>query len=176
MCLGGLVKKWTDKGVSIHLEKMRLTASDREALMRLNVANQILVNTPEALKKRFSLVKGAKRDAAMMAAKSHRLLEQIIDTIPDEQLPIYARMLRGAQYWIGVRKPGDTAGTGDDSKFGMWVPYSLLNQIMAGCRDHCDMCSLDKGQRRACPLRKAIDTIPNDVPRREDGDCPYFIL
>lgn len=36
------------------------------------------------------------------------------------------------------------------------------------------MCNLDKGQRRACALKKALDAVPNDIPDKMDGDCPYY--
>lgn len=156
------------------METKRLTATEKEALVRLSVAREILVEEPEMLKTRVSLVPGAKRDIAMMASKINRLLEGFKATIPQEQVSIYEHALHMSRYSIGAKRPG--AGVRNDKEYGMWIPFDVLDKLLEGLRDRCDMCSLDKGQRRACALRKAVDTIPNDVPRRDDGDCPYFIL
>lgn len=158
------------------METRRLTASEKEALLRMNVALQILNHEPERLKDRIGLIPGGKRDTAMMSAKITRLLEMFRDTIPPEQLPIYERALRMSQYWVGVRKPGNSAGTRDDREFGMWISYDVLNTLLSGLRDHCDLCNLEKAQRKSCPLKKALDIIPNDVKEREDGDCQYFVI
>ena len=70
------------------MEKKRLTASERESLIRLNVALEILANEPEHLAARANSVPGAKRDMAMMVAKIRKLLEGFTGTIPDDQLLI----------------------------------------------------------------------------------------
>ena len=77
-------------------------------------------------------------------------------------------------YTIGVKKPGPS--TLDEKNYGMWIPYEVLNALLAGCHDHCLMCPMDKAQRRSCELRKALTIIPNDSQERSDGDCPYYGL
>lgn len=64
----------------------------------------------------------------------------------------------------------------DEKTYGMWIPYEVLNALLAGCHDHCMMCPGDLAQRRACKLRKALETIPSDTKDREDGDCPFYTL
>ena len=154
--------------------KKRLTASKRESLLRLNIALEILAGEPEHLAQRSAMVPGAKRDMAMMAAKIHKLLEGFTETIPDDQLMMYRRSLQMATFTIGIRRPGGTPRNEQD--YGMWLPYWIINELLAGLHDKCLMCSLDKGQRRGCSLKKALDTIPNDAALPEDGDCAYYTL
>ena len=151
----------------------RLTASEREALARLHICWEILTRAPEWLGPRAAMVPGAKRDLAMMAAKINRLLEGMIDTIPTEQLMTVRRHLKMTSYTIGVRRPGPLQR--DDREYGLWLPFEVLNALMAGCHDHCSLCDLDRSRRLACPLKKALDTIPNDGQDRP-GDCPYYTL
>lgn len=154
------------------MEQKRLTASERESLVRLNVALEILAFEPSHLAERAALIPGAKRDQAMMASKIRKLMGAFSHTIPDQQLLTYRRALEMTSYTVGARRPTRERNEKD---FGMWIPFEVLNVLLHGCHDHCLMCDLDKGQRRACPLKKALDTIPNDV--RETGDdCPYYTV
>ena len=153
----------------------RLTASEREALLRLNVAMEILILDLGNLQNRSKLVPYARRDLAMMAAKARKLLEKFAATIPLEQQMTYRRALEMVSYTVGVKRPG-TTGQRDEKNYGMWIPYEVLNALLTGCHDHCLVCDQDRAQRRACPLRKALTIIPNDSRERPDGDCPYYTL
>lgn len=156
-------------------ETKRLTASERESLLRLNVAMEVLIlDVAGPLKERAKLVPYGRRDMAMLAAVARRLLEGFADTIPLEQMQTYRRALEMVSYTIGVKKPGPS--TRDEKNYGMWIPYEVLNALLAGCHDHCLMCPMDKAERRACELRKALTIIPNDSEERSDGDCPYYGL
>ncbi|MBQ3424413.1 MAG: hypothetical protein IJH38_04355 [Clostridia bacterium] len=152
----------------------RLTASEREALLRMNMAADILMRDIHELDQRAKLVPYARRDLAMLAAVAKRLLTGFRDTIPEEQLRTYLNALSAASYVVGIKRPG--APTRNEKDYGMWLPYEVLNALLAGCHDHCMMCDLDKAGRRACPLKKALDIIPNDSEDRPDGDCPYYTL
>lgn len=156
------------------METKRLTASERESLMRMNIALDILTTEYTALAARAALVPGAKRDLAMMRVKIDKIMEGFILTIPQEQLRTYQNALLMSGYSIGIKRPGGTAN--NDKEYGMWLPNEVINGLVKGCHDHCMMCDLDKGQRRSCWLRKALDIVPNDVPQHEDGDCPYYTI
>ena len=75
------------------METKRLTASEREALLRLNVAMEILILDIGALSERARLIPYAKRDMTMMAKKAEKLLGEFARTIPDAQLMTYRRSL-----------------------------------------------------------------------------------
>jgi len=156
------------------MEKIRLTASDREALIRLNIAYEILETEGEHLQRRFRAIQGGRRDLGMLKAKINRLMERVIDTIPDDQLKTYINSLKMASYTIGIKKPGLMGR--DEKNYGMWLSYEVINALLAGCHDHCMMCPSDKAERRACKLQKALATIPNDAPERDDGDCPFYTI
>ena len=152
----------------------RLTASERESLVRMNVALEILTQEPASLADRSSMIPGAKRDLAMMASKVTKLMEAYARTIPMEQLSTYMNSLKLASYVVGVKRPGGQYR--EDKNYGLWLPNEVINGLLAGCHDHCMMCDMDKSERKCCSLRKTLDVIPNDVKRREDGDCPYYAV
>ena len=156
------------------MEKIRLTASDRESLIRLNIAYEILETEGKQLDRRFRAIHGGRRDLGMLKAKINKLMERVVDTIPDDQLMTYIRSLKMASYTVGFKKPGTMERNEKD--YGMWLSYDVINALLSGCHDHCMMCPSDKAQRRACKLRKALETIPNDALDRSDGDCPFYTI
>ena len=155
------------------METKRLTATEREAMVRLYVAMDLISQYSDPLKERAKLVPWARRDLGMIKAAAGKLIDRFTETVPADQMMTFVRSLQMASYTIGVKAPG--AKTRDDKTFGMWLPYEVLNGLLDGCKDHCDMCSADKNHRMSCKLRKTMDKIPNDAGERPDGDCPYFI-
>ena len=155
-------------------ETKRLTASERDALQRLNVAYDILLETASALRERARMVPYASRDLAMIRGRIEGIMRQIAFSIPPEQRATYNNNLRMASYTIGVKGPA--VGTPRNDAYGMWISWNELNALLEGCHDHCLTCSLDKYETRRCPIRKALDVIPNDGPRSEDGECPYMMV
>lgn len=153
---------------------MRLTAAEREALIRLNVAVDILLTMPEQLARRVKLVKYGRRDFAMLAKVTERLTRGMTGTVPEDQLPSLLRNLKTASYLVGVKAPG--AASRDEWNYGTWVSWGVLNALLGGCHDKCTLCDLDVQGRRSCPLRKALDAIPNELADRENGDCPYYTI
>ena len=83
-------------------------------------------------------------------------------------------MLETASYYVGARRPAQ--GDKNESEYGYWLSVKTIRVLLDGLHEKCMMCNLDKAERRACPLRKAIDSIPNDTPDREDGDCHYYTI
>ena len=157
-------------------ETRRMTASEREALMRLNVAFEIMaLDVMEPLAERLKMIPGARRDLAMMSKRITKIIEAVPQTIPDHQLKTYLNNLRLVTYTIGVKNPGKLIKR-DEKNYGMWLSFETLAALLDGCHDHCLMCHEDRAQRRACELRKALDMIPNNTNDREDGDCPYYTV
>lgn len=161
-------------GERMEKPKKRLTASERESMVRLSVAFEILSTEPKILKERSKLVPGARRDMAMMAAKITKLLHAFMDTVPDIQIPAFQHSLRMSSYVIGVKRPG--AAARDDKNYGIWLPNETINGLLEGCHEHCLMCNYDRAERNRCKFRKTLDSIPNDVEDRADGDCPYYTI
>lgn len=155
-------------------ETKRLTASERDALQRLNIAYDILLETASALKERAKMIPYASRDLAMIRGRIEGIMRQIAFSIPKEQRTTYNNNLRMASYTIGVKGPA--TGKPRNDAYGMWISWNELNALLEGCHDHCLTCQLSKYETRRCPIRKALDVIPNDVPRSEDGECPYMMV
>lgn len=99
-------------------ETKRMTASEREALMRLNVAFEIMaLDVMEPLAERMKMIPGARRDLAMMSKRITRIIEAVPGTIPDNQLKTYLNNLKMVSYTIGVRNPGKLQR--DERNYGM---------------------------------------------------------
>lgn len=154
--------------------KKRLTASERDAILRMNVVLEILDTETRKLEGRMEGIKYAKRDIGMMRAKIGKLVHDLAATIPDDQRWHYVKMLETATYYVGAKNPVKEAH--NKSEYGYWLPVKTIEALLDGCHDKCMVCDLDKSHRRACPLRKAIDSIPNDTPERDDGDCQYYTI
>lgn len=155
-------------------DKPRMTATERDALLGMNVALCILAKAPEQLAKRAKLIPNAARDLGLIKGRITHIMEGMAGTIPANQLQSYLNTLKGSSYIVGCKSPA--AGTNDTKNYGTWLSYDTIYELMGGCHDRCMLCELDKGEQRACKLRKAFDTIPNDTKEREDGKCPYYGL
>lgn len=157
------------------MEQKRMTATEREALMRLAIAEQILCREADDVQKRLGMIPGARRDMGLMKTLIEKLMRNIQETVPTEQLLSYQRSLADASYVIGVRcRATDGNREKRNKEIGMWVSYEALNAILEGCHDHCMMCELDKVSQMKCKLKKALDSIPNDKVDKVESGCPYF--
>lgn len=154
--------------------KKRLTALERDAMLRLNVALEILTTETGHLRSRLQGIPYAYRDIGCLKQKILRIVVALNDTIPDDQMKHWVKMLGTATYQVGTRQINER--NKQEKEYGLWISIDTLKTLMAGLHDKCMVCDLDRGQRRACPLRKAIDSIPNDTPDREDGDCQYYTI
>lgn len=152
------------------METKRMSASERETMLRVVTALNILITEPEQLKSRMKDVPYYSRDVGMLRKKALTMIEKMTDTIPKEQMWQWYREVKSVSYTVGVS--GVTSR--NNEKYGVWLPNNVINALLEGCKEQCLMCNLDKGQRRACALKKALDAVPNDVPDKMDGDCPYY--
>lgn len=152
----------------------RLNASERDAILRMNVVLEILETETRKLDDRLKDIPYAKRDIGLMRKKIGSIIEGLTHTIPSDQLFHYVKMLETSSYYVGARNPVKEAH--NKNEYGYWLSVNTINTLLDGLHDKCMVCDLDKGQRRACPLRKAIDSIPNDTPERDDGDCQYYTI
>lgn len=155
------------------MNKRRVYASEYDALMRLRVAENVLVHVREKglLAERVRLVPYGARDLGRLISGMDRLLEQLLGTVPDNQRQTISRNVNSASYTIGVRRPGGAPRNMDD--YGVWISLRTLNEILEGLHDHCLMCSMDPAQQRACTLRKALEELPSDIPDKANGGCRY---
>ena len=151
-------------------DRKRINAHERDAIMRLFVAEGLLNDaTPD---ERLRGIQYGLRDYRAAQSALSRTVERLLDTVPLEQLKQLQRNLKAAGYTIGVKRPG--ALTHDDKNFGLWIPWRDISELLSAAREKCLTCTLDKQQRRSCPLAKVLDnSVPNDAPDTDD-DCRYF--
>lgn len=153
-------------------ERKRLTATEREALMRINLALSICMNHRNELARRTGLIPRGAFYLASAQKMLERYVEECYRTIPAEQLMILQRSIREMTCYVGVRCPATmNANTGRD--WGVIVPLNVINTLFAACTDHCLTCVRTGEDQRRCELKKALDLVPNDAKDRKDGSCPY---
>lgn len=156
------------------MDRQRMTGWEKDALLRLAVAEQILCRETGAIEKRAKSAPGCWRDIRMLQAKIEKIQKQLLDTVPLEQLYILQRAMKDCSYEIGSRGPAGRNAAKFKEENGMWLPYQVINVLFGGAREKCLVCMNSMEDQKRCPLRKALDLIPSDVEDRADGGCPYM--
>lgn len=156
----------------MNAEIKRLTATEREALMRVNLALRFLQTEPADLTRRTAMVRRGSWYLGVGRGMLERYLQAVYRTIPPEQLRILERSIMETTITVGVRCQA-TRDRNRGTEYGVIVPIDTLNLLFTACMDHCLTCTGSPEEQRRCQLRKALDAIPNDVKDREDGGCPY---
>ena len=157
-------------------EIKRMTATERDVIMGLTVADQIITNARTQLRDdRYKMIAGMKRDLAMMEKKLDRILEEFLKTIPTEQILTYRRTLFDSSYTLGVtcRATSNNEQKRKD-EYGMYLTFAQIEGLLDGAREKCKFCLLEGEDLKRCPLRKTLDQIPNDAPESDGTDCPYY--
>lgn len=155
-----------------NLPRKRMTGDEREALLRIMAAVDILHKQRDELAARVKLIPGGPRDYGLLASKAQKLYESILETVPDDQLMTLMRNIPHMAYTVGTKK----FSRGDrDSEYGMWISFKALAPISEVLHEHCMLCTKDTQEQRQCPLAKALDTLPSDKKDSAPG-CGYFGL
>lgn len=146
----------------------RLYASERETMIQLQVATQIIEEAKQHLTTRIAMIDDMDKRFDKMRDDIEQINMDLIDTIPVDSLKTLMHNMKSAGYVTGVRKPGRR-----DDDFGIWLSFADLNTILYHLQDHCMMCYGDLQAERSCPLRKVFDTIGVDHEHGADGSCGY---
>ena len=154
-------------------EIKRLTATEREAIMRLSLALEFLTVDVEHMKRRAEMVPNGKALLAGARGMIRKSIDGACDTMPQEQLKAMIRTMKMTTYEVGVKCPATMKNSRKLDEFGVIVSLNAINEIFAACQDHCALCIAGPAEAKGCALRKALDTIPNDSEDRSDGGCPY---
>lgn len=152
------------------MEKKRMTASEREALMALNVAAQVTDRCKDALGRRLGSVRGGRSHLGLAKYWIDRVFGDVASTVPEEQMESYRRNIRGCGYTVGVRSPHNR----HEKDWGVWLNYEMLETLKDACGDRCLMCEKDRSGRRACRLRRALEEMELKKNSEEDGECPWW--
>lgn len=153
-------------------KRIRMTASERESLTRINLGLSFLLTEPQNLERRTRMIKKGKFWLGAARKALEKYTESAYLTVPPEQLLTIRRSIMETGYYVGV-KCGATVNVNRTKEMGLVLPFDVITTLVNGCNDHCLTCALDTEGQRRCKLRKALDAIPNDNPDRDDGGCPY---
>lgn len=108
----------------------RMTGTERDEIMRLAVVDTILLGTKEKLKARAGMVVRGRARLGLAAWAVDSLLEDLMGTIPANQLLALRNNLRMNAFTIGAKRPG---GGRADNEYGIWISFNELNALLAGC-------------------------------------------
>ena len=154
------------------LPRKRMTGNEREAFLRLMTTVDILHKQRPELAQRVRLIPGGLRDYGLVVAKAQALYENLLHTLPNEQLETLMRNIPHMAYIVGTTK----FSRGDrESEYGMWISFKALVSILEVLHEHCMLCTKNTQEQRMCPLAKALDTLPSDKDDTQPG-CGYFGL
>lgn len=156
-------------------EIKRLTASERESIMRINLAMSLVEHHREELKRRTALIPRGSWYLGVARAMLQKYLDGCYQTIPPEQERILKRGMREMTCHVGIRCPA-TMSAHIERDYGVIVPIEVINTLFSACQDHCITCMKTGEEQKRCELKKALDVVPNDADDRDDGGCPYGTL
>ena len=156
-------------------ERKRLTASERESILRINLALSITEGHRENLRRRTALIPRGSWYLGVAKGMLAKYLEGCYRTIPPEQLLILKRSMREMTCHVGIRCPA-TMNANIEKDYGVIVPLGVINTLFSACQDHCLTCMKTGEEQARCELKKALDVVPNDAKDRDDGKCPYGAL
>lgn len=140
-------------------ERQHLRPQEREELFRWMAALSIVKE--RELDPRFRQGKNGARDLGLLRATLDRLVEQLLDTVPLEELVSVRANAKALRCTVGVRPVRDS----QLQEYGRFVSYEQLDVLIKACDDHCLMCSLEPHEVRSCALRKAIGAIGGYAPQ-----------
>lgn len=152
----------------------RMTATEKEWLVRMAIAEQIMDNNEPRVKKRIEQVAHGRLMLNGARGLLKRFLRDVEATLNDSDRRVLARSFSDTSYTIGIRckaTKGNKAKLEND--YCIVVPMASINALLAACHEHCITCFGSQDEAKSCALRKAIDAIPNDTPDLPGGECPY---
>lgn len=151
----------------------RLNYRERDDIICLAALRTEFDHVVESLSDRAMLVKGCKRDLALIRTKLQSVLTGIMETVEPDQQDNLIRNARASTVTIGARCPATRTR---NREYGIWMSFEEYNTLAATCNEYCKYCTRETfAERKGCELRKVIHRIAgSEMPDRPDGDCPYY--
>ena len=151
-------------------EMKRLQGYEQEALLHL-YAIITMAHHLEALDKRLKLIPNGTRTLGQLKWASKRLLEDVMSTVPTEQVAVQKRNLDHLGYRVGICRVDNNPMTDE----GRWISNGCIVELVEVFREHCMLCNKSYDEQCKCKLRKAFGEFPVDLPEDARG-CPYYVL
>lgn len=151
-------------------EMKRLQGYEQEALLHL-YAIITMAHHLESLDKRLKLIPNGTRTLGQLKYASRKLLEDVMSTVPTEQVVVQQRNLDHLGYRVGICRV-DNNPMADE---GRWISNGCIVELVEVFREHCMLCNKSYDEQCKCKLRKAFGEFPVDLPEDACG-CPYYAL
>ena len=148
---------------------IRMRREEIESLKELFAMLTISQNV-QALDQRLGQIAYGKRDMAMVKKKIQSICENLMHTIPTDQLITLSRNMRNISYSIGIKPPQSKR----DKDYGMWLTFDAVNGLIDAAREVCMLCDKGGKDQHYCPLRRALDELAYPPECQIKGRCPYY--
>ena len=151
----------------------RLRGNERQGILEILTAYQIVKEAEGKVDKRIGKIKRGRWRAHVALAMLDTLSNELVRTVPVDQLVNLKHDMEHATFKIGMYRPLDTR-----NEFGIWLSYADAETLFNGLNDHCLVCDLDRAGQAKCRIRKMMNSIPNEaVDIRDNGQsCPYYSI
>lgn len=153
------------------MSEKRLTSLERSQLLRFGVAIDLL-HEPYA-DHRFAVLKYGMRDLGMVRKKTERLLADVLETVPIDQVRQLRQHMRYGKVTIGVAKTDQAL---HDRTYGSFITNAAQQALVYASVEKCRLCMLDKHAAKKCDLRAALNELYIAGVEGTENDCPYFQL
>lgn len=154
---------------SLGIERRRMVADERDALIELTVIKMLAIDACNKLDKRSRTIKRTRSRLGLIRWAAEWLVSIFMSSVPDEQIESMRRNLADSSFAIGTRKPVAR----DTTNWGLWVSFDDLETITEAGKEKCLTCDLRDGRERSCPLRKALDNLGSDIQHDPGTGCGY---
>lgn len=152
----------------------RMAAKEQQAFLNMQAAIQMIKNQEPELERRISGISGAKRFLHSGTGMLDKLIKQLNDTLPPEQIDHFERQKETLKMIVGVKAqmPRDS-----DAEHGRWLSFHQLDVVATAIRECCLSCSItDPQQQKQCMFCKLLDVLPTDKPDENATGCGYFTI
>ena len=151
------------------MEQKRLTASERQGLMHMFAAVQAMEELT-SINRRLESIPGCKRLVRSARGMLRKAADEVLGSMPLEQLKSIRRQLPGLRYSIYVKN----VNCRNMNEDGLYLSYDALDAVAFAVKDHCITCSKNVEEQRKCKLAKALDELPCVNADENARGCRYF--
>ena len=153
-------------------ERKRLSRGEQIDLIDLmGIADRAdYVLKHDSLRNRLKRTKRAKWRLASARSNLVRLVEDMLDTVPVDQLKHMQRNLKHVRVHVYV----GNAVQQKDKLEGRWFNIEEMNTVASAVAQCCQMCPYDNAQdQNQCKFKKLMDCLPVDPDENTVG-CGWF--
>lgn len=143
-------------------ERVRMNATTREAFVILYAVSMALRHVEQHLEPLSKRVKYGWRNIRLAEALLDKLVEQLMDTIPEEQLRTIYHQMQVTTFKLASRSVGKEDG-------GFWVvdKDTLTTLVKYAVDNTCILCD----GKQKCELRSILDDMPVSIENESMMAC-----